>query len=133
MSWPQPTAQYGQTPWVTVAPRSRDVFFTVSRLYGWGLEATGRLDIGVSLSRLNGLHDGEQGPRFKVIIAFQPCQRSSLRASAHCARPTPGQPKPLQSILLLTAGHLRQRSLLCWFRVEGGGVELGEAAHFKGR
>src|SRR2546425_1022968 len=50
MSWPQPTAQYGQTPWVTVAPRSRDVFFTVSRLYGWGLEATGRLDIGVSLS-----------------------------------------------------------------------------------
>ena len=69
----------------------------------------------------------------KVIIAFQPCQRSSLRASAHCARPTPGQPKPLQAILLVTAGHLRQRSLLCWFRVEGGGVELGEAAHFKGR
>src|SRR6266481_7377428 len=37
------------------------------------------------------------------------------------------------TILLVTAGHLRQSSLLCWFRVEGGGVELGEAAHFKGR
>src|SRR6266478_4274592 len=61
MSWPQPTAQYGQTPWVTVAPRSRDAFFTVSRLYGWGLEATGRLDIRVSLSRLNGLHDDPFG------------------------------------------------------------------------
>ncbi len=48
MSWPQPTAQYGQTLSVTVAPRSRDVFATVCRLNGWGLESTGRSYIGVS-------------------------------------------------------------------------------------
>src|SRR5262245_58162031 len=49
MSWPQPTAQYGQTPSVTVAPRSRDVFAAVCGLYGWGPEVTGRLNIGTSL------------------------------------------------------------------------------------
>src|SRR5947209_2806931 len=35
MSWPQPTAQYGQTPSVTTAPRSREALAAVCGLKGW--------------------------------------------------------------------------------------------------
>src|SRR5207244_2247121 len=58
------TAQYGHTPSVTVAPRSRDAFFEVCGLYGWGLDATGRLNIGVS-SGVERLHDGKRGAGFR--------------------------------------------------------------------
>ena len=44
MSWPHPTAQYGQTPSVTVAPRSREDFAAVRGLNGWGNMALFRED-----------------------------------------------------------------------------------------
>src|SRR5262245_52081322 len=40
ISWPQPTAQYGQTLSVTVAPRSREAFVRVCKLKG-SLEVCG--------------------------------------------------------------------------------------------
>src|SRR6059058_1924606 len=51
MSCPHPTAQYGHTPSVTVAPRRRDDFAAVCGLNGCGLDATGRLNIGVPFER----------------------------------------------------------------------------------
>src|SRR5262249_10897527 len=65
MSWPHPTAQYGQTPSMTAAQRRRDDFAAVCALNGCGLDATGRLNIGWS-SRVEVLSHRQRDSAFRI-------------------------------------------------------------------
>src|ERR1700704_2641294 len=73
MSCPQPTAQYGQTLSVTVAPRSREVFAAVcllnGSLDGCACAKMGRLNIAITsvLGSESGVRRKGQG---KSVIAF---------------------------------------------------------------